>query len=55
MVSFHYHEVTQKLAQVHGNFINKYCKAKSGIGILLSHSDDHVCRLKDLLETTLTL
>ena len=50
-----YHEVTQNLAQVHGDFINKNCKAKSERGILLSHSDDHVCPLKDLLETTLTL
>ena len=46
-----YHEVTQKFEQVHGNFINKSDKTKSERGILLSyHSNDHVCRSKDLLE-----
>ena len=51
-----YHVVTQKFAQVHGNFINKNDKTKSERGILLSHhSNDHVCRSKDLLETTFTL
>ena len=43
-----HHEVTQKFAPFYGNFINKSDKTKSERGILLSHSNDHVYRLKDL-------
>lgn len=43
-----HHEVTPKFAQVHGNFLTKKEKTKSGNSILLSNLNDHVHRLKYL-------